>query len=83
MCSNIQLYNGDCFKIIPTIITEIKNPVIVTDPPFNIGFKYSSYKDNLPEDEYYHKLKLLFSYCPFVVIHYAEQLFKISIVFNN
>lgn len=28
------------------------NSIIVTDPPFNIGYKYRTYKDRMKEDEY-------------------------------
>ena len=27
--------------------------VVVSDPPFNIGYKYNTYKDNKSDDEYY------------------------------
>jgi DNA modification methylase len=73
-----KLYNGDCLDILPAVLKEIKKPVIVTDPPFNISYHYGKYKDNLPEKEYYEWLKKIFSFCPFVVIHYAESLFKIA-----
>ena len=76
----IELYNDDCLKILPKIISEVKNPVIVTDPPFNIGYHYDNYKDDMDEDAYYQWLSDVFSFCPFVVIHYAEQLFKISCI---
>lgn len=74
----IQLYNNDCLILLPEIIKDVKNPVIVTDPPFNIGYHYDNYKDNMDEDSYYKWLSEVFSYCPFVVVHYAEQLFKIA-----
>lgn len=73
-----KLYLGDCLDILPAALKEIKKPVIVTDPPFNISYHYGKYKDNLPEKEYYEWLKKIFSFCPFVVIHYAESLFKIA-----
>lgn len=52
--------------------------IIVTDPPFNIGYKYNSYKDNLADDEYYEMLGFFFADFPSVVIHYPEQLYRIA-----
>ena len=43
-----QLMFGDCLER----MKEIPNgSVIVTDPPFNIGYKYSSYKDRMAEND--------------------------------
>lgn len=43
---------------------------MVSDPPYNQGYHYSSHKDNMNVDEY---LKLLgIMRRPFVVIHYPE-----------
>lgn len=74
----IELYNGDCLDILPKIISDVKNPVIVSDPPFNVGYHYNQYKDNKTEDEYYEWIGEIFSMCPSVVIHYPEPLFKLS-----
>lgn len=66
---------GDCLEILPKIKGEF---VIVTDPPFNIGYHYNTYQDDLSEDDYYEWLGHIFSYSPFVCIHYPESLYKIS-----
>jgi len=71
----IELIQGDCLDEIGKIQGDF---IIVTDPPFNIGYKYNSYKDNLKEDKYYEMLDLLFRGREFVVIHYPEQLYKLS-----
>lgn len=52
--------------------------VIVTDPPFNIGYHYNSYSDKMNERDYYEMLSQVFSYSPFVVIHYPEEIYKIA-----
>ena len=59
--------------------------VIVTDPPFNIGYHYKSYKDNKKETEYFNWLKEILTYkdIPFVVIHYPEPLYKLSFYTNK
>lgn len=55
--------------------------VIVTDPPFNIGYHYKTYHDRMKEDDYYRMLKEVFTTldCPFVVIHYPENIVRLSI----
>ena len=73
----IELLLGDCLQTMPSIIKN-KKICIVTDPPFNIGYHYKNYKDNLDEDEYYEMLQTVFSFAPFVVIHYPEEIYKIA-----
>ena len=48
--------------------------LILTDPPYNIGFKYGQYKDNLPDTEYIARLALLKNHAETVaVIQYPEE----------
>jgi DNA modification methylase len=67
--------HGDCLDYIPIIKGKF---IIVTDPPFNIGYHYNNYKDNLNEEDYYEMLQEVFKYSPFVVIHYPEEIYKIA-----
>jgi site-specific DNA-methyltransferase (adenine-specific) len=41
----IQLINGDCLQVLPTLPDKSVDAV-VTDPPYGIGFKYSQHDDN-------------------------------------
>ena len=75
----ISLYNGNCLDILEDKIKECSNPIIVTDPPFNIGFKYDKYKDKMTEEEHFKMLKDICGLCPSVVIHYPEQLYRLAI----
>lgn len=78
---SIDLYNMDCIDLMKKMNPEkIGGVAIVTDPPFNIGYHYNTYKDKMKESEYLEFLKKVFSMwdCPFVVIHYPEMLYKIS-----
>lgn len=79
----IDIITGNCFDIISNIIESVNNPIIVTDPPYNVGYHYQGYKDNLPEDEYYKKLAFLGKLCPSVFIHYPESICKLSIEMNE
>ena len=55
-CDCIEFMNSDKFKE----LTLNKKVCIVTDPPFNVGYHYNSYKDNLKEEEYYEMLEQLY-----------------------
>ena len=81
----IKIFNTNCLEFLECQDSENvfkdKPVVIVTDPPFNIGYHYNSYKDNLKESVYLHFLKTVFTSKNFkgvVVIHYPEMLYKIS-----
>ncbi|MBU1992003.1 hypothetical protein KKC67_03290 [Patescibacteria group bacterium] len=41
-----QIIQGDCLEVLSKIKGDF---VIVTDPPFNIGYHYSNYKDKMEE----------------------------------
>ena len=46
-----QIIHGDCLNVLKNIPNEYVN-IIVTDPPFNIGKNYKSYKDRMKKEEY-------------------------------
>lgn len=71
----IKVIHGECLDILPTIKEKY---IIVTDPPFNVGYHYNDYSDNMGADEYYKMLQDIFSFAPFVVIHYPEEIYKIA-----
>lgn len=78
----IKLLNGDSSEIIKGHeffdVVNGKNPIIVTDPPFNVGYHYNEYKDNMNEDDYYSWLNGCVSNYPCVIIHYPESLYRLS-----
>lgn len=53
----IDLRFGNCLDLLETIPD---NSIFVSDPPFNIGYKYNTYKDRMKEDEYYAWLSRIF-----------------------
>ena len=77
---SVKLYNENSLDVFYKIINENynKNIIIVTDPPFNINYKYNTYTDNMVEADYYTMLDFFLKDFPSVVIHYPEQLYKIS-----
>lgn len=72
------LYCGDCRDVLFQTVRDCVNPIIVSDPPFNIGYKYDRYNDKMNEGDYYALMGDVFGLCPSVVIHYPEQLYKIA-----
>ena len=76
----MKLYNGDCQQLLPHILEKIdrKKVILVSDPPFNVGYHYNTYKDNLDENEYFEVLESIFGEDKCVLIHYPEQLYKFS-----
>lgn len=84
MQNMIKLYNCDCRESFKKELGRVqKEIIIVTDPPFNIGYHYNSYKDKVPDDEYYNMLVSLFKDYPNVIIHYPENLYKLAIFLNK
>ena len=75
----IELFKGNCNELLPKIKQQLNKPyIIVSDPPFNVGYKYNEYKDKMNADAYRDMLKQLFS-PPSVVIHYPEDLYQLAI----
>ena len=72
-----KVFLGDCQELLPHILEKCdRNKVIlVSDPPFNIGYHYNKYNDNLNEEEYYEALQSIFQDDKHVIIHYPEAFF--------
>lgn len=51
MVSGHKIIHGDCLVELPKIASE-SGDLILTDPPFNIGKKYKSYKDRKKKADY-------------------------------
>lgn len=77
-----KLFNDDCLEVMESQTfrdcTKNKKVIIVTDPPFNIGYHYNSYKDRMDEENYYKWLGDIFLSYPLVCVHYPEALYKLS-----
>ena len=68
-----KVQNIDFRKVINNIDKE--TTLIVTDPPYNVGWKYDSYKDNISEADYLEMFSH-FKGFKFIVIHYIEDIIK-------
>ena len=69
-----KIYLGDFSKFLNDI-QETSIDMIVTDPPYNIGFRYNSYQDNMSGEEYTEML-CNFQQLPLAIIHYPEETMK-------
>lgn len=76
--SRVQLALEDC-KTFTDQVVNLDNVVVVTDPPFNIGYHYEGYKDRMEETQYFDMLRMFTDNFPCVFIHYPEALHRLSI----
>ena len=68
-----MIYNKDFRDVIKDL--DKNNTLIITDPPYNVGWKYDSYNDNL-EDQEYRDLFMHFQGYKFIMIHYIEDIIE-------
>ena len=68
-----MIFNKDFRDIIKDLDKE--KTIIITDPPYNVGWNYDTYKDKV-SDEDYSNLFMYFQGYRFVVIHYIEDIIK-------
>jgi site-specific DNA-methyltransferase (adenine-specific) len=54
-----SLITGDCRDVLPTLPAGVAD-LVVTDPPFNIGYTYPGYDDSRPDAEYLGMLEAAF-----------------------
>ena len=68
-----MIYNKDFRDVIKNLDKE--KILIITDPPYNVGWKYDTYVDRVSEEDY-SNLFMYFQGFRFVVIHYIEDIIK-------
>jgi site-specific DNA-methyltransferase (adenine-specific) len=49
--AHLRFYLGDCVEILPSLAVGSAT-VVVTSPPYNLGVKYRTYRDDMPRTEY-------------------------------
>lgn len=80
----VDLYQNDCRLVLDDIKRDLqsqgKKYIMVSDPPFNIGYHYNEYHDRMSEGDYRQMLCDVFGSTQYsVVIHYTEQLYQLAI----
>lgn len=74
-----RIFNEDSFDVLRDIASEYENPVIVTDPPFNIGYHYRAYRDRMDDGEYFRSMAEIVNEYPTAIVQYPEALHRLSI----
>jgi DNA modification methylase len=77
--NGITLYHADCRDVL-SLLPDRR--LVVTDPPYNMGYHYDEYKDAMPMAEYWTWLLRVLS-LPLVFIHYPEALFPVARHFQD
>src|SRR5580700_7811814 len=49
--TQFQIYHNDCIEGMRALLDETVD-IVVTSPPYNLGIKYSSYKDDQKREAY-------------------------------
>lgn len=72
--SLVTIYHGDCREVMRDVRGDA---LVISDPPYNIGYHYAGYSDSLSAEDYGALLKAV---CrpPCVILHYAESLFAFA-----
>lgn len=67
-----KLFNEDFRNAIHSIDEDF---TVITDPPYNIGFKYNEYEDKMDDDDYIEMIAE-FQQLKVAIIHYPEETMK-------
>jgi len=67
----VTLYHGQAEDLLPL------DGLVVSDPPYNVGYHYASYRDRMADGEYLDLMALTMR-SPSVLIHYPEDSFAIA-----
>ena len=74
----LTLVLGDCREMLSKLDIDYEKTIFVSDPPFNIGYHYDTYDDDMTEDDYYTFLLEVFGANKQVIVHYPEALYRHS-----
>ena len=79
------LINENCFEVLDEVesLNKGEKIVVVTDPPFNVGYHYDEYSDMMDDTEYVKNMCGMFRRFPSVIIHYPEDIYKFAIELNE
>ena len=67
-----KIYNMD-FRVGMSDLPKVD--MVITDPPYNIGFKFDNYNDDLSDNDYINLISVL-KEMPLAIIHYPEETMK-------
>lgn len=73
----VTLYHGKVEDLLYKSI-DPTNSLVVSDPPYNLGYHYDECDDAMDEDAYYRFMASVFSPVKSVIIHYPEAMYRIA-----
>lgn len=87
---DVTIHCSNCNNVLKDISIASLN-VVVTDPPYNIGYKYNQYNDNLRYDDYLESQREILLSCASVIkdggsilyLNYPEFAARIFWMFHN
>src|SRR5690348_138411 len=59
---NFKIHQGECLTWLPSQ-GERSFQAIILDPPYNVGYRYASYRDSKPPHEYLYEQMLVLARC--------------------
>lgn len=74
----VTLYHGDCREMLPLL----PRGLMVTDPPYNMGYHYDDYTDKMDEVDYWSFISGIIK-MPLVFVHYPEAMFPVARFFHR
>lgn len=78
-----KIFCGDNRLILKELNLDRDKCIFVSDPPFNIGHPYKTYKDKMSQEDYYNWMNDLFGGGKSVMIHYPESIYEYAVRFNR
>lgn len=72
-----KVIHGDALEELRRLSAD-KDIVIVTDPPYNIGYHYRTYSDKKNPEDFWNYLCDCFSLAPCAAIMYPEDLYRLA-----
>ncbi|VVB75777.1 Modification methylase MjaV [Candidatus Tiddalikarchaeum anstoanum] len=73
-----EIYEMDCIKGMKEVIEPNSVDIIITSPPYNIGIKYNSHKDNMPFEQYLNWMEEFGKECSIVLKENGSLFFNIG-----
>jgi len=72
----VTLYHGKVEELLYSSI-ETEGSVLISDPPYNVGYHYDDCEDRMDEESYFKFMAAVFSEAA-VLIHYPEAMYRIA-----
>jgi hypothetical protein len=75
----VTLYHGKVEELLfKSVNPDQEGTVMMSDPPYNVGYHYDDCEDSMEEDAYFRFIASIFYTTPSVLIHYPEAMYRIA-----